>query len=81
MSIESLTLPLWYDLHVHLRQGQAMQAYVKAHISMGCAGLLAMPNTKPPVGKIHQKDSLPYWSIEEYRTMILTAGATNWMFY
>lgn len=51
-----------------------MQAYVKAHISMGCAGLLAMPNTKPPVGKIHQKDSLPYWSIEEYRTMILTAG-------
>lgn len=69
-----ITLPKWYDLHVHLRQGPVMPAYVQAHLSMGCAGLLAMPNTKPPVGKITEKDTLPYWSLEGYRKMILEAG-------
>lgn len=71
---EKITLPRWYDLHVHLRQGEAMPAYVQAHLDMGCAGLLAMPNTKPPVAKIFAKDPLPYWSIEEYRAMIMEAG-------
>lgn len=51
-----------------------MPAYVQSHLSMGCAGLLAMPNTKPPVGKITEKDTLPYWSLEAYRQMILEAG-------
>ncbi len=69
-----LTLPLWYDLHAHIRQGTPMKAYIAAHKAMGCAGLLAMPNTKPPVGKITQKDPLPYWSIEEYQQMIAESG-------
>jgi len=69
-----ITLPRWYDLHVHLRQGPAMGAYVAAHLAMGCAGILAMPNTKPPVGKVLEADSLPYWSIESYRAMIEQAG-------
>ena len=69
-----LELPQWYDLHVHVRQGPAMKAYIKAHLDMGCAGILAMPNTKPPVGKILKSDDLPYWSIEEYRQMIMEAG-------
>ncbi len=69
-----ITLPKWYDLHVHLRQGTAMPAYVEAHLAMGCAGLLAMPNTKPPVGKVFRDDALPYWSIEEYREQIKDAG-------
>ena len=33
-----------------------------------------MPNTKPPVAKIFKNDDLPYWSIEEYRTLIEQAG-------
>lgn len=70
----SLTLPKWYDLHVHLRQGPAMKAYIAAHLAMGCEGILAMPNTKPPVGKIFKDDPLPYWSIEEYTAMIKDAG-------
>lgn len=69
-----ITLPLWYDLHVHVRQGAAMEAYIGAHVAMGCAGILAMPNTKPPVGKVFKADPLPYWSIEEYRQMINDAG-------
>ena len=69
-----ITLPQWYDLHVHVRQGPAMEAYIGAHVAMGCAGILAMPNTKPPVGKVFKADSLPYWSIEEYRQMINDAG-------
>ncbi|PZQ46794.1 MAG: dihydroorotase [Micavibrio aeruginosavorus] len=69
-----ITLPKWYDLHVHVRQGPAMEAYIAAHLSMGCAGILAMPNTKPPVAKIRTSDPLPYWSVEEYRDMILKAG-------
>ncbi|MCF8496460.1 MAG: dihydroorotase [Alphaproteobacteria bacterium] len=70
----SLTLPRWYDLHAHFRQGDMMPSLIKDHLSMGCAGILAMPNTKPPVGKIFKADSLPYWSIEEYRDMLLAAG-------
>lgn len=69
-----LELPKWYDLHVHVRQGGPMKAYIQAHLAMGCAGILAMPNTKPPVGKIHAADPLPYWSIEEYQSMIREAG-------
>lgn len=69
-----IEIPQWYDLHVHLRQGAPMKDYIAAHLAMGCAGILAMPNTKPPVGKILASDSLPYWSIEEYRQMILDAG-------
>ncbi len=51
-----------------------MKAYIEAHLAMGCAGILAMPNTKPPVAKVFKADPLPYWSIEEYRQMILEAG-------
>ncbi len=69
-----LVLPKWYDLHVHFRQGAVMEDYIKAHLSMGCAGVLAMPNTKPPVAKIFEADLLPYWSIEAYRDMLLKAG-------
>ncbi len=69
-----ITLPYWYDLHVHLRQGTPMNAYVEAQRAMGCAGILAMPNTKPPVGKVFKRDPLPYWSIEEYQSMIAAAG-------
>lgn len=69
-----ITLPQWYDLHVHLRQGGPMKSYVESHLAMGCAGILAMPNTKPPVGKVFEADPLPYWSIEEYRRMINDAG-------
>jgi len=71
---DSLTLPLWYDLHVHLRQGPPMQNYVKSQLDMGCAGVLAMPNTKPPVAKVREQDEGDGWSIEGYRQMILDAG-------
>jgi dihydroorotase len=71
---DRLILPRWYDLHVHVRQGAPMKEYIGAQIAMGCAGILAMPNTKPPVGKVFSADSLPYWSIEEYLEMIRTAG-------
>ncbi len=74
MSTKTITLPKWYDLHVHVRQGAPMAAYIAAHKAMGCAGILAMPNTKPPVGKVFQTDPSPYWSIEEYKAMIMAAG-------
>ncbi len=71
----SYTLPKWYDLHVHFRQGDAMSDYIQAHLDMGCAGVLAMPNTKPPVAKVFESDdSIDSWSIESYRDMILSAG-------
>lgn len=69
-----ITLPKWYDLHVHVRQGTGMKAYVEAQIAMGCAGILAMPNTKPPVSRVFEKDSGEGWSIESYRDMIRAAG-------
>jgi dihydroorotase len=69
-----ITLPQWYDLHVHLRQGAAMEAYVKAQIAMGCAGILAMPNTKPPIAKVFDSSPGDAWSIESYLAMIRRAG-------
>lgn len=72
----SFTLPRWYDLHVHFRQGPAMAAYVQAHLAMGCAGVLAMPNTRPPVAKLRDTDSPDCWSIEAYQAQIAAAGGT-----
>jgi len=69
-----LTLPKWYDLHAHFRQGAIMPDLIADHIKMGCAGILAMPNTKPPVAKVHRDDEGDAWSIEEYTDMLLAAG-------
>jgi len=69
-----LTLPKWYDLHTHFRQGPNLSAYVKEHLKMGCAGALAMPNTKPPVSKVSGENDDSNWSIESYRQEILDAG-------
>ncbi len=68
------TLPYWYDLHTHLRQEDLMEPIIRSQADMGCAGFLAMPNTKPPVAKVFESDDLPYWSIEEYREMIVKSG-------
>jgi len=73
MSIQ-FDLPKWYDLHVHLRQDDLLKVTIRDHLRAQCAGVLAMPNTKPPVGKILKSDPLPYWSIEEYLKMILVNG-------
>lgn len=69
-----ITLPKWYDLHVHLRQGSGMAAYIQAQIDMGCAGVLAMPNTKPPVARVSGENTPESWSIESYLSQIKEAG-------
>ena len=54
-----------------------MAEYIKAHINMGCAGVLAMPNTKPPVSKISGDKTNTSWSIESYMHDIKQAGGNN----
>lgn len=78
MAIE-FTLPKWYDLHTHFRQGELLTSYIKAHKDMGCAGALAMPNTKPPVAVIFetQEEQSGYWSIERYLRDLRSAGAKD----
>ncbi len=71
----SFTLPRWHDLHAHFRQGAPMEAYIQAHLAMGCAGILAMPNTKPPVSRVFETDGGDGWSIEGYRAQLMKAGA------
>ncbi len=48
------------------------------HLRMGCAGILAMPNTKPPVAKVFDADDIlsgaEYWSVEFYLQQLKTAG-------
>ena len=72
------TLPQWYDLHAHFRQeepsGNVMADYIKAHLDMGCAGVLAMPNTKPPISRISGANTKDYWTIENYLTLMHKAG-------
>lgn len=69
------TLPKWFDLHTHFRQGPAMPAYVQAHRDMGCAGALAMPNTQPPVSRVSGTAKSDGWSIESYAADLRAAGA------
>lgn len=69
------TLPHWYDLHTHFRQDDTLVATVQEHLAMACAGALAMPNTKPPVGKVFEADDGDgYKSIEQYHREIDTAA-------
>ena len=70
----SFTLPRWFDLHAHVRQGALLEPLLAAHRAMGCAGLLAMPNTSPPVLKTRRADDAVGLSIEEYQGMIRAAG-------
>lgn len=51
-----------------------MASLLAAHRAMGCCGVVAMPNTKPPVGKVFEADPLPYWSIEGYLARLRAAG-------
>ena len=71
----TLTLPKWYDLHTHFRQGANVRHYIEDHLAMGCAGALAMPNTQPPVARVTGPDSDSAWAIESYRNILLNAGA------
>jgi dihydroorotase len=52
-----------------------MAAYVKAHLDMGCAGALAMPNTQPPVARVFGAAQEDGWSIESYSAELRAAGA------
>jgi len=70
----TLILPKWFDAHTHVRQGDLIAPIVKSQIDMGCYAILAMPNTKPPVSKIHDADDGDGWSIESYRQMIFDSG-------
>lgn len=68
------TLPKWYDLHTHLRQDGLMGPIIQSQLDMGCCGVLAMPNTKPPVAKVFKDDPLEYWCIEGYIDLIKREG-------
>lgn len=52
-----------------------MPAYVQAHVEMGCAGVLAMPNTKPPVAWVSGESDDTSWTIEKYLADLKSAGA------
>ncbi len=46
--METISVSMPYDLHVHVRQAALMLAVLKYTIEQ-CAGALVMPNTKPPI--------------------------------
>lgn len=71
----SFSLPKWYDLHTHFRQGGGVPAYIQAHFDMGCAGALAMPNTQPPAAVVFEGEEGEYWSIERYAHDLRKSGA------
>jgi len=51
-----------------------MPAIIGSQIDMGCVGVLAMPNTKPPVAKVLKSDPLDYWCVEDYVDLIRCEG-------
>ncbi len=69
-----LDLPRWFDLHAHFRQGPNVSSYIGDHLRMGCAGALAMPNTRPPVSRVSGENRGDAWSVQGYRAMLADAG-------
>lgn len=70
-----LELPKWYDLHAHFRQEALLAPLIEAHLASGCDGILAMPNTKPPVAVVHRaEETASAWSIEGYQSQLREAG-------
>ena len=51
-----------------------MGAYIQSHLSMGCAGVVAMPNTRPPVSRVIGEATDHSWSIEHYLNELRNAG-------
>jgi dihydroorotase len=51
-----LTLPKWFDLHTHFRQGANVAGYLADHRLMGCAGALAMAAAKASARIIRRAD-------------------------
>ncbi len=74
MSDTVITLPKWYDLHAHFRQDELLAPLVEAHLAMGCAGVVAMPNTRPPVAKVFDEDPGEEISVTAYRDQLFAAA-------
>lgn len=53
-----------------------MADYLQAHLDMGCAGALAMPNTQPPVARVTGPEQPDSRSIESYSNELRHAGAS-----
>ncbi len=51
-----------------------MASYIRAHLDMGCTGVVAMPNTIPPVARVFGIAQETSWSVEQYLQMLRTAG-------
>jgi dihydroorotase len=64
----TLTLPKWFDAHMHARQGALIKPILQSQYDMGCYAILAMPNTRPVVGTIEPHEG--YWSISDYQSML-----------
>jgi dihydroorotase len=60
---------------MHARQGKGTKAFLQAHRRMGCCGILAMPNTKPPVARVSGPNTDGCWTIEGYRRFLMESGA------
>jgi dihydroorotase len=52
--IDTITLPLLDDLHVHLRQDNMLEFTIAETIRGGAGRVLVMPNLKPPIGNTAQ---------------------------
>ena len=59
----AITIPLIDDLHVHLRQGDMMEAVVPSISNGGVGRVLVMPNLSPPITTVAQA--------AEYRTKLV----------
>jgi len=75
----TLTLPQWFDAHMHARQEGLIAPILQSQLDMGCYAVLAMPNTKPPVSKVRDADPGDGWSIESYRRMLRDAGFDGYL--
>ncbi len=51
---DSITIPRWFDRHLHIRQGEMLGTVLPQTLAQQAAGAVIMPNTSPPISTIER---------------------------
>ncbi|MDP3882884.1 MAG: dihydroorotase [Candidatus Staskawiczbacteria bacterium] len=54
MKVSSITIPRWFDRHLHIRDGEMMRSVLPSTINQRATGAVIMPNLADPISTIEK---------------------------
>lgn len=54
MSVDSITIPRWFDRHLHIRDGEMMKTVLPCTLAQRATGAVIMPNLPDPITTIEK---------------------------